>query len=237
MGPVRATTCSFCGAKVSIPYVSLFGLTFYFFLIMMITILSPNMALSILLLIVSVVVWSYAFYKFVPLIVKPEIKDYKYHIKNISIMFVYFALSIFVYVNAISPSIFFFRQDIVDDLTQVQNILDDLGSHLDDKDNLHSYLTDARVELMAIGYEREGHYRLTRYLEVWPIFRQLNKLSEDINNQAAMDDLREIIKLGHEHPEIRDKDIYTYAFGFNTRYHVPQGLKAYEKELFRIVSE
>lgn len=237
LGPGRAKTCSCCGAKVSIPYLSLFGLNVFLLLMALLLIKSPNMAVAFTGIIIIAILWSYLFYRFVPLVVKPKVKNARYHIKNISIMVLYFVSVMFIYINMVSPSVYFFRQDLVEDLVQVQTILEDLESKLDEGQDLSTHLFDARKELMAISYDKQGYYKLFMYVKLWPVFEQINRLSEQVSNQDEIRNLKAMINLGKTYSDIRDVSIYTYSFGLDARWTVPDTLLEYEYELKQLLDD
>ncbi|MBN2794739.1 MAG: hypothetical protein JXR88_04990 [Clostridia bacterium] len=127
MGPARSTSCSNCGAQVSTSYWSLMVIPFLsFFLVYMARFFeTPKHYLIFLWSIVCITVTLMGILN--PLIVKPEIKTKKYHIKNMIIIILYMTsvLSIPLYYLDKSNPVY------VDDRLAVDyNIIQSRFSHL-----------------------------------------------------------------------------------------------------------
>jgi len=96
IGPIRSITCTNCNAKVSVPYLSLFLLTLYLALMLIIPKLKMNLIAILTMIVLIFVTYIYLNYKFVSLEVKLRKNEDGYKkkkIKNTIIAICYLALS------------------------------------------------------------------------------------------------------------------------------------------------
>lgn len=236
MGPVRSKECSNCGAEVSIPFESLFGLTLFIIILFLIVVYSKTMTSLVVLTLIALIVYGYGFYKFVPLIAKPKDRHAKYHLKNVTIMVVYFVLTMILYMNVMSPSIYFYRHEVVEDLSLIQDRLDQLSPYLSYEDTsvLDRELDLAHEDLLDILDNKKGRYRLRNYVSVYPILGQIRDLAYDSSDAHEKQVLTEIIELGHTYKDMRDVSSYEFSLEFNMYKAMPESLKEYVIQLREI---
>jgi hypothetical protein len=201
-------------------------------------------------IVLLIIIYSYGFYKWVPLIVKVRVGEKKSIlsiIRNMTIMIVYFVVTMVIMLSASRPlPIYFQRDNITSSLSEINDILIELEEKTFDQDGLKLIsdkelilaLETAENGIELVSSQRYGRAELNYYIRTWQITHPLRIIRTILLQGKTLDPLdkrllRDTIEIS-KNAKIRDKSIYKLSLNL---YTVPEELTSYFDEMSELYAK